>query len=126
MIILYAEDDPEDVEVFREAIKAIDTTIGCIIARDGNEALEILHSAIILPDYIFLDINMPMLSGRDCLVRIRNNKQFKDIPVIMYTTSNRNQDIVECRKLGANDYIIKPNTFSEVFGFLSAIVRKAS
>src|SRR5687768_12985763 len=105
MIILYAEDDPEDVDVFREAVKSIDPNIGCIFAKDGKEALDILENAIILPDYIFLDINMPLVDGRTCLSAIKSNKELRSIPVIMYTTSNRQNDITEFKRLGAADYI---------------------
>ena len=123
MIILYAEDDPEDVEVFCEAVRSIDASIGCIIARDGLEALKILENAVILPDFIFLDINMPLVDGRECLIRIRGNRQFNNIPVIMYTTSNRKDDMSGLRNLGATDYIIKPNTFNEVFRHLSKVLK---
>src|SRR5687767_15163990 len=111
MIVLYAEDDPEDVDVFCEAVKTIDATIACIVARDGAEALEILENSIILPDFIFLDVNMPLLGGRECLMRIRGNKELRHLPVVIYTTSNRKNDIADFKQLGATHYVIKPNTF---------------
>jgi CheY-like chemotaxis protein len=122
MIILYAEDDPEDADVFREVVKSIDTSIGCIVARDGIEALSVLDNSIILPDFIFLDVNMPLLGGRDCLIKIKSNKQFSDIPVIMYTTSTRQNDIRDFKELGATDYFIKPNTFTELHQYLKRIL----
>jgi CheY-like chemotaxis protein len=123
MIVLYAEDDPEDVDVFCEAVKTIDATIACIVARDGAEALEILENSIILPDYIFLDVNMPLLGGRECLTRIRGNKELRHLPVIIYTTSNRRNDIADFKQLGATQYVIKPNTFDEVLQYLSEILK---
>jgi CheY-like chemotaxis protein len=128
MVILYAEDDPEDVEVFREAIKAIDSSIACIVvacivAKDGIEALEVLENALILPDYIFLDVNMPLLDGRECLMRIRAAKEYSEIPVIIYTTSTRKNDITDFKSLGATEYVIKPNTFAEVMKYLSKILK---
>jgi CheY-like chemotaxis protein len=125
MIILYAEDDPEDAEVFREALKSIDTSIGCIVARDGIEALQVLENSIVLPDFIFLDVNMPILGGRECLIRIRGNKTYSDIPVIMYTTSNRANDIKDFKSLGATEYFIKPNTFSDLYNYLKNVLSKA-
>jgi CheY-like chemotaxis protein len=122
MLVLYAEDDPEDVEIFREAVKSIDSQIACIIAKDGADAIDALENSVILPDYIFLDINMPLVGGRDCLIRIRNNRDLKSIPVIMYTTSNRAEDIHEFKQLGATDYIIKPNSFQDVYNCLSRIL----
>jgi CheY-like chemotaxis protein len=122
MIILYAEDDPEDVDIFREAIKSIDSKIACIIAKNGAEAIDALENSIILPDFVFLDINMPMVGGRDCLIRIKNNKVLRSIPVIMYTTSNRHNDMADFRALGASDYIVKPNSFEEIYRCLSKIL----
>lgn len=122
MIILYAEDDPEDADVFKEAIKSIDPTIGCIIAKDGKEALEILDNAIVLPDYIFLDVNMPLLNGKECLTEIKTRKELKNIPVIIYTTSTRQNDIKDFKSLGAAEYLIKPNTFSQVQQSLSKVL----
>jgi CheY-like chemotaxis protein len=123
MIILYAEDDPEDVDVFREAIKSLDATIGCIFAKDGREALEILENAVILPDYIFLDVNMPLLGGKECLTQIKARKELKNIPVIIYTTSNRQNDIKDFKSLGAAEYIIKPNSFHQVLNSLSKVLK---
>jgi CheY-like chemotaxis protein len=125
MIILYAEDDPEDADVFKEAVKSIDPTIGCIIAKDGKEAIEILENAVILPDYIFLDVNMPLLGGRECLTQIKNRKELKNIPVIIYTTSNRQNDVKDFKSLGATEYIVKPNSFSQVLSSLSKILNVA-
>jgi CheY-like chemotaxis protein len=122
MIILYAEDDPEDVDIFREAIKTIDESIACIIAKDGAEAIDALENSIILPDIVFLDVNMPMVGGRDCLIHIKSNKMLRSIPVIMYTTSTRQHDMNDFKALGASDYIIKPNTFEEVSRCLGRIL----
>ena len=124
MIILYAEDDPEDVDVFREAIKSIDSSIGCIFAKDGKEALDILDNAIILPDFIFLDVNMPLIGGRECLAKIKNTKELKHIPVIIYTTSTRPSDVTDFKSLGASEYVIKPNTFGQVLTSLEKILRR--
>jgi CheY-like chemotaxis protein len=126
MIILYAEDDPEDAEVFRDALKSIDTSIGCIVAKDGIEALHVLENSIVLPDFIFLDVNMPMLDGRECLIRIKGNKTYSDIPVIMYTTSTRANDMKDFKNLGATEYFIKPNTFSDLYNYLKTVLSKAS
>jgi DNA-binding response OmpR family regulator len=88
-----------------------------------NEALEALENAIILPDYIFLDVNMPMLNGRECLVQIRGIKAYAAIPVIMYTTSTRVNDMNDFKALGAAEYIVKPNSFEEVYNYLTRILK---
>jgi CheY-like chemotaxis protein len=125
MLILYAEDDSEDFEVFCEALKIIDPKVVCMRARDGAEALSILNETVVLPDYIFLDINMPVMDGKSCLIELKRNDQFEKIPVIMYTTSNRDNEIQEFTALGAKDYIIKPSTFDEVHKVLGRILNAA-
>jgi len=125
MIILYAEDDPEDVDVFCEAVKAISPKIACIIAKNGLEALSILENSVVLPDIIFLDVNMPLLDGKECLKRLKSNKEMRNIPVVMYTTSTRQNDKVSLLELGASQYIVKPNTFQELYKCLETLLKVA-
>ena len=122
MLILYAEDDSEDVEVFLEALKSIDESIACVVARDGAEAIDLLENSVVLPDYIFLDVNMPGVGGKECLMRIRQNVNLAKTPVIIYTTSTRKNDMIEFKDLGATEYVIKPNTFSDLMHFLKQIL----
>ena len=110
MTILYAEDEMDDLYIFSEIVFSINPGIECISARNGTEALEILDNLVRLPDYIFLDINMPTMDGKACLKNLKRDHRFKSIPVIIYTTSTNKMDIDQCRQLGATDYIIKPNT----------------
>ena len=126
MLIIYADDDPEDVETFCDAIKAISDTIKCIWAKDGKEMLEILDSLVVLPDYVFLDINMPNVNGKECLRNIRADKRFRPIPVVIYTTSSRPADREELKQLGATDYIVKSNTFQETIKNLAPFFRSAA
>jgi CheY-like chemotaxis protein len=119
MIVLYAEDDLEDLDIFCEVLEQIDPSVRCLSARDGREALELLDNAIILPDYIFLDINMPAMDGKVCLKHLKKDDRFKNIPVIIYTTSNSKKDIELCMQLGAREYIQKPNSIKEAVDKLS-------
>jgi CheY-like chemotaxis protein len=119
MIVLYAEDDIEDLDTFCEVLASINPSIKCINARDGQEALEILENAVVLPDYIFLDINMPTMDGKSCLKNIRKDERFKTIPVVIYTTSSNKKDIDLCMQLGAAEYIQKPNSMKEAIDKLS-------
>ena len=81
--------------------------------------MEILDNLVSLPDYVFLDINMPTMDGKACLKNLKRDQRFKSIPVIIYTTSTNKMDIDLCRQLGATDYIIKPNTAKEAVTKLS-------
>jgi CheY-like chemotaxis protein len=84
-IVLYAEDDFEEFDLFREALQRFDRSIELHHARNGVHALESLTS--FLPDYIFLDINMPLMDGWECLDHIRNTKRLQQIPVFMISTT---------------------------------------
>jgi CheY-like chemotaxis protein len=113
MLILYAEDDFEDFDAFCEVVKTIDPSIQCVNAKNGIVALDFLENTTILPDLIFLDINMPTMDGKSCLKHIKKDKRFSDIPVVVYTTSTSQQDKEQCIQLGAREYIQKGNTVKE-------------
>lgn len=113
MIVLYAEDDFDDFEMFEDVLRVINESLIPINVRNGQEVLDFLEVAAILPNIIFLDINMPIMDGRTCLKLIKKNPRFNHIPVVIYSTSNRTQDMELCYELGALAYIQKPFTFKE-------------
>jgi CheY-like chemotaxis protein len=121
MTVFYADDDVEDCELFNEALAKIDEDIKCVIAKDGGEALAYLNHTNQLPDYIFLDINMPLVDGKKCLMEIKKNLKLKNIPVIMYSTTSDTQEIREYYRLGAHDFLIKPNNFNTLCDSLESI-----
>jgi CheY-like chemotaxis protein len=123
MLVLYAEDDPEDVEVFGEALKEINPSIVFQSVKDGSEVIPFLENSVLLPNYIFLDVNMPVVSGRDCIIQLKNNSKYKTIPVVIYTTSNREEDRKDLINLGAAQYIIKPNTYTEIYTCLKSAMK---
>ncbi|MEX2232884.1 MAG: response regulator [Cyclobacteriaceae bacterium] len=93
MTILNVDDDEEDIEIFCDAVREIGPSIICLVAKSADEALQILNSDIELPEYIFLDINMPRVDGNACLREIKNDRRLNKIPVIMYSTFTRTSDI---------------------------------
>lgn len=125
MIVLYAEDDIEDFSTFYEVLISFNPSIKCLNARNGLEVLEILENAITLPEYVFLDINMPSMDGKACLKRIKTDQRFKSIPVIIYTTSKNPMDIELCRQLGASDYLVKPSSVKEAYNSLAKFFKSA-
>jgi CheY-like chemotaxis protein len=125
MIILIVDDDAEDIELFTEAVEEIDSTINCVEAYNGLEALKVLNRNALLPNYIFLDINMPLMNGRKCLEEIKNNNNYRHIPVIIYSTTTDQKQIDECRKLGA-DFLTKPNSFDALIFELQKILKPAA
>lgn len=121
MVILYVDDDPEDIEIFEEAVKEADSSAKCLIASNGKRAMEILQADLI-PDFIFLDINMPVINGKSVLLEIRKDKKFKDIPVVMYSTTMNSREIEEYKKMGANHFLTKHNSFQDLCNQLYGIL----
>ena len=111
-IILIVDDDEDDRELFCEAIGQIDPGLKCEHAQDGIVALEYLadHEQV-LPDFIFLDLNMPRFNGKQFLAEIKKTEHLKKIPVIIYSTSNNEHDRVITQKLGASGFLHKPTEF---------------
>lgn len=121
MLILAVDDDRDDLEVFCDAVKELEPSATLISARDGEEAMNyLLTKAITTPDYIFLDINMPRVDGRSCLIAIRENKLTKNACVIMYSTSLSRQDQILFERLNAR-FLTKASTQSELLSSLKRI-----
>jgi CheY-like chemotaxis protein len=121
MVVLNVDDDAEDREFFCDALREVDPTITCLIAGSGMEALAMLQQLSLPPDYIFLDINMPMMDGKQCLKTLKSIAEFQHIPVIMYSTSTDTREIKECYKLGAEDFLIKPHSYEKLVNDLNSI-----
>lgn len=112
---LIVDDDPDDSDSFCEAIKGIDTSSQCLTAMNGEDALRKLRNETIpLPDLIFLDLNMPRMGGRQCLVELKKDEALKDIPVIIYSTASTQDYINETLKLGAVYFLVKPTDLKEL------------
>lgn len=114
--ILYAEDDLDDLFMIRQAFEQFDGETQLLHATNGFEALEQLNKAKArknLPCLIILDINMPGMSGREALIRIRQSEDFKQIPVVLFTTSSSELDKSFAKKWGA-EFITKPLVYSEL------------
>lgn len=121
MIVLNVDDDLEDREFFCEALREVDPSITCLIAGSGMEALSLLEEQNPPPDYIFLDINMPMMDGKQCLKMLKSIPHLESIPVIMYSTSTDTREIRECYRLGAEDFLIKPHSYEKLVNDLMSI-----
>lgn len=118
--ILLVDDDADDRKYFIEALTEIEPTAECISAKDGREALDILHDEQqTLPDYIFLDLRMPRVNGRLCLKEIKATERLKHIPVIVYTTSQDLIEAVEMESQGVVKFITKPTSTEEIYYVIS-------
>jgi|SRR5688572_7511488 len=118
--ILLAEDDQDDVLIFQLAIDELSKTIILSIAENGEKLVAMVEE--ILPDIIFLDINMPCLTGQECLREIRSRKKFDNVPIIMYTSHGDLHMIDDAYRDGANFYMIKSNSIHELTDKLNKIL----
>lgn len=108
------DDDHDDREIFEAAIHKIDG-VCCLTANSCSDALwKLALQENLVPDFIFIDLHMPRVDGRECLAKIRRIRRFKNVPVVMYSTSIAEQDIEEARRLGATAYISKPCSITQL------------
>ena len=122
MLVLVVDDDPEDREIFCETIQSIDPAIKCVVATDGIEALEYLNQQTSLPDFIFLDVNMPRMNGRECLASIKANSDFNDVTVIMYSTTQSPAEILKYKSMGAQ-FLQKPSNIAGLARSLREVLK---
>lgn len=119
--LLLVDDDPDDQDIFRTALAEVAQAVVFTTANNGEEALLLLNGGNMHPDVIFLDINMPILNGFDTLVEIKKQERLRHIPVFIYSTSVRPEDIRKAKQLGAADCIKKPSGFMEVCELLTSL-----
>jgi len=119
---LLADDDRDDAEIFSEALSTVDPSIKFHHVEDGQEVFQFLStSKIEKPDVIFLDLNMPAMSGWQCLAKLKNDTALKNIPVIMYSTSSNPREKEIAIELGATGFVTKPTDFKVLTKILEAI-----
>jgi two-component system response regulator len=118
--ILLVEDSQDDVDLTLRAFKRHNITNAVVVASDGAKALEYLFGSDdgatppgALPAIVLLDLNLPKVNGLEVLERIRADDRTRFLPVVILTSSNEQQDLVEGYKLGANSYVRKPVDFTE-------------
>ena len=120
---LVIDDDRDDRELFCEALASVDPAINCEQAVDGKEALTRLSTKDIdKPDIIFLDINMPVMDGWQFLSHLKKEDIYKEIPVIVSTTSSTQKDKRIANDLGALCFITKPHAYTRLKNMLGLIV----
>ena len=112
--------------MFCEALQVVDGGVKCLAAEDGLEALRMLSTReLSLPDFIFLDLNMPRMDGKQCLAEIKRINGLRHIPVIIYTTSKHPKDIADTKKLGAVHFITKPFHFDGICQSITYVLQES-
>lgn len=121
--IALADDDEDDRFFFTEAFEELKIKNKVLTFKDGIELMVYLEQeSNLLPDLLFLDLNMPKKSGIECLKEIKANKKFKDLIIAIYSTSSSEEDVENTFVLGANIYITKPSDFEKLKKVLSEVV----
>lgn len=126
--ILLVEDNPADAEITLEAFRR-SSNHRVHVARDGEEAMDFLlrrgrfarTGSAPRPDLILLDLNLPKKSGYEVLAELRANAEMRHVPVIILSTSDREEDIIRCYRTGANNYLTKPVQFEECVRLIAQI-----
>lgn len=123
--ILFAEDNPKDVELTLEALEDHNLANNVVVVRDGVETIDYLRCQGKYkqrkpgnPAVLLLDIKMPRMDGIEVLRTIRKDNVLKMIPVVMLTSSREEQDLIKSYELGVNAYVVKPVDFKE---FIEAV-----
>jgi two-component system, response regulator len=119
--ILYVEDNPSDVELTMHAFKKNHLANNILVARDGEEAIEMIFGKdagadtdlVHVPRVILLDLKLPKVDGLEVLKRLKSDDRTRMIPVVVLTSSREERDIVESYRLGVNSYIVKPVDFEK-------------
>lgn len=109
---MLVDDDEDDQEIFLSVIANVAPAVTCSLAANGYEALKSLAEYDILPDLIFLDLNMPLMDGKQFLREVKKDTRFKQIPVIVLTTSSDTATINATKALGAENFVTKPDKYS--------------
>lgn len=113
--ILLADDDIDDCHFFKEALEALPINTKLKTVHDGDQLMNYLTAnEDHLPHVLFLDINMPRKNGFECLSEIKQDPKLKDLPVVMFSTSNEQNKIDILLKTGADIYIKKPSNFAQL------------
>lgn len=110
--LFLAEDDIDDIECLTYIISEISPAIEVSVAKNGNELMSLLESEKQPPDFIFLDLNMPVKTGFECLKEIRSSEKWNSVKIVILSTSTQREQIIEVYQMGADLYLKKPNSYS--------------
>jgi CheY-like chemotaxis protein len=120
--ILLADDDPDDCQLFKEALGDLAIQQQPIIVHNGEQLIQYLKDAVLLPDLLFLDINMPFKDGLTALQEIKAEAHLKHIPVVMFSTTKDQGTVQKAYNAGASLYACKPNGYTALVNLLQKIL----
>jgi DNA-binding response OmpR family regulator len=122
MRCLIIDDDPDDQEIFEMCVRNVKSDVDFLALSSGVDAVVLLRSDDkYVPDYIFLDVNMPKMNGIDCLRELKQIKRLEHTKIFIYSTTTDKKVAAHSKELGANDYIVKPASTTELKNKLHTI-----
>jgi DNA-binding response OmpR family regulator len=124
MRVLYVDDDIDDLIMLEEAMREVDNTVSCITAQSGREALNLLVSSGLIPEIIILDINMPDMTGWDCVVEVKKHARLSKTLLVILTTAVSHTDKEHAALLGVPYLFKKPNTVSELMSIVRTVLEQ--
>jgi CheY-like chemotaxis protein len=121
--ILLADDDDDDRLLFTDVLKEYSKELNLTFAHNGEHLMTLLRSGR-LPDVLFLDLNMPLKNGMECLEEIRSDEKLKGLPVVIFSTSSHPGTINQVYDIGAHLYVRKPNDFRTLKKAIQEVLKK--
>ncbi|APW99518.1 response regulator [Halobiforma lacisalsi AJ5] len=124
--ILLVEDNPGDVRLIEEAFKELSITVTLEAVSDGDEGLDFLYervedAAASVPDFVLLDLNLPRMDGFEFLEAVRDDSDLARVPVLVLTSSEASDDVLESYELSANAYLTKPTDPGEYASMVQSV-----
>lgn len=126
MTFFLIDDDEDDRELFELALNDVGADVRFMSASGCQEALRLITSSGELPNYIFLDLNMPGMNGKDCLCYLKQRDDLRHVPVIIFSTSGDPLDIQATKAMGAVGFITKPSKTSELTRLLANFINQTT
>lgn len=119
--VFIADDDNDDIEFFKEALNHIDSHIQVEHLRNGIELTKALYNY--LPDLLFIDLDMPVKNGLQCLLEIRKEPKMVMLPIVIFSSTTRPANINTAYEMGADLFFIKPSNYNELYHSLETILK---
>lgn len=123
--ILLIEDDYDDIELLQDALQEQSIPHKMHVIKDGGQVAGYLKNSTEVPDVIVMDLNLPKVHGREIIKTIKSLEPFKEIPLLILTTSSSQNDMNYAYKEGASRYLIKPTTLPGIREVISTITHLA-
>ncbi len=124
-LYILADDDEDDRLLFSDAFKEIAPEYELMVLNDGQFLMEyLLEKPNLLPKVIFVDLNMPRKDGFQCISEIKSNPAWKEMQVVVFSTSAQEQSIQRARLLGADNYMQKPSTYQELKNLVYQVINR--